>query len=63
MLPFHRTFTSKVKPPGQVELTNDSSEVGLFTSFNGEHFRAALLNYLEEGFSDFLKVGQGWAES
>lgn len=49
---FHRTFTTKVEPPGQVELVNKSFEV-TFISFNGEHFRAVLLNDLEEAFQMF----------
>lgn len=39
MFALHRTFTNKVEPLGQAELVNESFEVILFTSFNGEHFR------------------------
>lgn len=53
----HRTFTNKVEPLGQAELVNESFEVALFTSFNGELFREVLLNYMEEAFLDFLEVG------
>lgn len=57
MFTLRRTFTNKVEPFGQAELVNESFEVTLFTSFNGEHFRAVLLNYPEEAFLDFLRVG------
>lgn len=46
-----------VEPLGQAELVNESYEVALFTSFNGELFREVLLNYMEEAFFDFLEVG------
>lgn len=61
MFTFHWTFTNKVGAPGQVKLVNESFEVTLFLS--SEHFRAALLNFLEGAFQIFLKLGRSGGAS
>lgn len=58
MFALHRTFTNKVEPLGQAELVNESFEVILFTSFNGEHFRTVQFKLHGGGF---FRFSSSWA--